>query len=381
MKNSNIRLNKLIFYVSYTLIIFSTMFKQVTGINNLLETLSTLGIMLLLINCVSNINKLNINKVLILFISVLMAVITKITSKSNTIFILILLIIAAKNIKLEELIKYDLKIKIPFMIIIVVLYFLGMTDVNLHYRNGIIRHSMGFSNPNVFSTYILAIIVEYLYLRRKKVNAKDLIIIIIGIFIIDFYADSRTQIFCLIILALIVYINKYTGKKFLNNSIVNFIVSNIFIILTIFSLLIIYFYGQGNDIVQDIDVQTSGRIKQISGVFNEYDVNLFGNKLDLVTSLQAKLTGKQQTALDNVYIYSLLSYGIIPFIIMCIAMKKYMKTTIKENEDILRTIMLVFLIGGLMERFCIEVQYNIFLLYFSYIIYDNKNKKEKVLEE
>ena len=323
MKNSNIRLNKLIFYVSYTLIIFSTMFKQVTGINNLLETLSTIGIMLLLINCVSNINKLNINKVLILFISVLMAVITKITSKSNTIFILILLIIAAKNIKLEELIKYDLKIKIPFMIIIVVLYFLRMTDVNLHYRNGIIRHSMGFSNPNVFSTYILAIIVEYLYLRRKKVNAKDLIIIIIGIFIIDFYADSRTQIFCLIILALIVYINKYTGKKFLNNSIVNFIVSNIFIILTIFSLLIIYFYGQGNDIVQDIDVQTSGRIKQISGVFNEYDVNLFGNKLDLVTSLQAKLTGKQQTALDNVYIYSLLSYGIIPFIIMCIAMKKY----------------------------------------------------------
>lgn len=381
MKNSNIRLNKLIFYVSYTLIIFSTMFKQVTGINNLLETLSTIGIMLLLINCVSNINKLNINKVLILFISVLMAVITKITSKSNTIFILILLIIAAKNIKLEELIKYDLKIKIPFMIIIVVLYFLRMTDVNLHYRNGIIRHSMGFSNPNVFSTYILAIIVEYLYLRRKKVNAKDLIIIIIGIFIIDFYAGSRTQIFCLIILALIVYINKYTGKKFLNNSIVNFIVSNIFIILTIFSLLIIYFYGQGNDIVQDIDVQTSGRIKQISGVFNEYDVNLFGNKLDLVTSLQAKLTGKQQTALDNVYIYSLLSYGIIPFIIMCIAMKKYMKTTIKENEDILRTIMLVFLIGGLMERFCIEVQYNIFLLYFSYIIYDNKNKKEKVLEE
>ena len=381
MKNSNIRLNKLIFYVSYTLIIFSTMFKQVTGINNLLETLSTIGIMLLLINCVSNINKLNINKVLILFISVLMAVITKITSKSNTIFILILLIIAAKNIKLEELIKYDLKIKIPFMIIIVVLYFLRMTDVNLHYRNGIIRHSMGFSNPNVFSTYILAIIVEYLYLRRKKVNAKDLIIIIIGIFIIDFYADSRTQIFCLIILALIVYINKYTGKKFLNNSIVNFIVSNIFIILTIFSLLIIYFYGQGNDIVQDIDVQTSGRIKQISEVFNEYHVNLFGNKLDLVTSLQAKLTGKQQTALDNVYIYSLLSYGIIPFIIMCIAMKKYMKTTIKENEDILRTIMLVFLIGGLMERFCIEVQYNIFLLYFSYIIYDNKNKKEKVLEE
>ena len=93
-------------------------------------------------------------------------------------------------------------------------------------------------------------------------------------------------------MALIVYINKYTGKKFLNNSIVNFIVSNIFIILTIFSLLIIYFYGQGNDIVQDIDVQTSGRIKQISGVFNEYDVNLFGNKLDLVTSLQAKLTGK-----------------------------------------------------------------------------------------
>ncbi len=108
------------------------------------------------------------------------------------------------------------------------------------------------------------------------------------------------------------------------------------------------------------------------------DVSGAGDSL-LISSSMAIVSGL--SVFESVYIYSLLSYGIIPFIIMCIAMKKYMKTTIKENEDILRTIMLVFLIGGLMERFCIEVQYNIFLLYFSYIIYDNKNKKEKVLEE
>ncbi len=380
-KIGNVKLNVLIFYFSYTLILMGVMFRQVYGISGLLEKITQISMVLLLVNCVININKINIKKVLILYLVILLATITKIVTGTNTILIMCLLIIGCRNIELKKIIKYDLCIKIPFLVIVCILYFLDLTNVNLHYRNGIVRHSMGFSNPNVFSTFILAIVVEYLYLRDKKINIRDFIIAIGAIFVIDYYADSRTQILSLVAVTILLFVNKNTKKILFNNKIVNFITANIFIILAIASLMLTYSYRQGNEKIYVLNEIASGRIRRMAEISEKYDINLFGNKLELVTSLQAKLTGKEQVALDNVYMYSVLSYGIIPFIGICILARKYMKNTIKEKEDVLRAIMLIFLIAGLMERFCIEVQCNIFLLYFSHILYENKEsikRKEEI---
>ena len=373
-----IKFNVLLFYISYTLILFNFMFRQVKGISFILNFASQLGIGILIFICFMNLNKITKKTALILFITVVLALITRIVSGTNTILMMCLLIIACKNIKLESVIKYDLKIKILFLIIVSILYFLNLTNVNLHYRNGVVRHSMGFSNPNVFSNYILSITVEYLYLRKDKIKIKDIVVILISILVIDYYADSRTQILCLIVLAIILFLNKYTKKKFINNKINNFIIKNLFLILTIISLMLVYFYNQGSPLVYSINEQTSGRVRRIAEVMDQYDINLIGNKLNLVTSMQAKLTGEEQVALDNVYIYILLSYGIITFIYLCIAINKFIKYTIIEKEDILRVIILIFLIGGLMERFFVEIQINIFLLYFSHMIYNNKQKLENM---
>lgn len=378
-KNLKIKLDVLIFYISYTLILFSTMFRQVKGIDNILSFLNLIGMVMLLFICIINLNKITIKEALILFIVILLSIGTRIVTGTNTILVMCLLIIAGKNIELNKLIKYDLKIKIPFLLIVSSLYFLDLTNVNLHYRNGVVRHSMGFSNPNTFSTFVMSIIIEYLYLRKDKLNIMDFILVVCSIFIINYYADSRTQITCLIILSLIMFLNKYTKQKFFNNRIVNLFTTNIFIILTILSLVMVNLYKNGNSLLVEINLNMSDRLKIISTLLEQYDINMFGNKVKLVTSMQAQLTGEKQIALDNVYIYSLLSYGLLPYAILCIFMRKYMKYTIQENQDLLRLIMLVFLIGGIMERFCLEVHFNIFLLYFSHILYHNKknlNSKE-----
>lgn len=143
-KIGNVKLNVLIFYFSYTLILMGVMFRQVYGISGLLEKITQISMVLLLVNCVININKINIKKVLILYLVILLATITKIVTGTNTILIMCLLIIGCRNIELKKIIKYDLCIKIPFLVIVCILYFLDLTNVNLHYRNGIVRHSMGF---------------------------------------------------------------------------------------------------------------------------------------------------------------------------------------------------------------------------------------------
>lgn len=367
----NIKLNVLIFYVGYTIILANLMFQQVYSVVNILGIANIVCLGLLFFNCIINILKIKKKReMIILFVVIILAVITRIISNNSIILMLCLLIISFRNIKFEQIVKYDLCIKTLFLIIVVSCYFLNLTTVNLHYRDGVLRQSMGFSNPNTFSTYILSIVVEFLYLRRAKINIKDFIVIIMSICLINYYADSRTQIVCLIILATILFINKYLKKIVLNSKLINSIFNNAFLILTVLCLIIIVFYEQGNELVYSIDEATTGRIKIASEYLDVYDINLFGHNVEATSTTEDIVT------LDNTYIFLLVSYGIVPLVIMCFFMRTYMKNTSIKNEEIIRIIMLVFLASGLMEKFCIRIQFNIFLLYFANILYNAEENIE-----
>lgn len=372
-----LNINKILFYISYTMLLFSTMFKQVKGIEQLSNIMITIAMIILLICTLYNLQKIKKRDLLIIYIAFGLSFITKIITKNNMIIILLLLIFSLKNIKFNDLLKYDIKIKILFLLIVVALYFGGFTNVNIHYRNGVMRHSMGFSNPNSFSTYIMSIVIEIMYLRNKKIGLIDLIYVILSIYIINYYASSRTQILCLIAFYLLFVLNKKNVKLIVKNKFLNLILNNMFWILTFVSILLIILYQQGNPTVIKLNTLLSKRIATSLAIFDNYDVNLFGNKLYLVTSMQSKLYNVKAVALDNAYIYLLLSYGIVQYFVIGLFIKKYMKYLTNNENNILKFILLVYLISGLMERFFMEYQYNIFLLYFAYLFYSKNRVKSK----
>ncbi len=367
-----IKINVILFYFCYIVILAATMFRYVTGIGDFLQKIYQPIIYVLLLVGIMNMEKITKKKILVLFLLAFLVMITKYISGTNTILLLCLSIIAFKDIDFDKFVKFDIRLKIPFTIIVSIFYFLGLTAVNIHYRDGIIRHSMGFSNPNVFSNYILAIVVEYLYLHRKKLKLRDILMILIGIFFIDFYADSRTQIMCIALLSAMLLTRQYVYKTLFENKIFKFIVRNSFLIMFILSLSLIQLYKAENEHINSINSFVSERISTSTAIYDQYGINLFGHKLELVTSLESKLTGKKAIALDNLYIYILLSYGVLSVLAFYIFTYKYMKYVFKRKEYVIGVIMFSFFIGGMMERFCIEIVYNIFLLYFSYILYGNK---------
>ena len=222
-----LNINKILFYISYTMLLFSTMFKQVKGIEQLSNIMITIAMIILLICTLYNLQKIKKRDLLIIYIAFGLSFITKIITKNNMIIILLLLIFSLKNIKFNDLLKYDIKIKILFLLIVVALYFGGFTNVNIHYRNGVMRHSMGFSNPNSFSTYIMSIVIEIMYLRNKKIGLIDLIYVILSIYIINYYASSRTQILCLIAFYLLFVLNKKNVKLIVKNKFLNLILNYI----------------------------------------------------------------------------------------------------------------------------------------------------------
>jgi len=153
--NKKIKINVILFYLCYIVILAATMFRYVTGIGDFLQKIYQPIIYILLFVGIMNMKKITKKNILVLFLLAFLVIITKYISGTNTILLLCLSIIAFKDIDFDKFVKFDISLKIPFTIIVSIFYFLGLTAVNIHYRDGIIRHSMGFSNPNVFSNYIL----------------------------------------------------------------------------------------------------------------------------------------------------------------------------------------------------------------------------------
>ena len=362
----NTKVNVFLFYFCYTVMLASMMFQQVFVIGSFLTKAYQAIIVILLFVCFMNMSNMNKRRILIAFLTIILAFLTRFISGSNVLLTICLFVIACKDINFDNIVKYDLKIKTLFLIMVIILYFLGMTNVNTHYRNGVVRQSMGFSNPNSFSTYIMSIVAEYLYLHRNKMRIMDFLIAILAIFLIDYYADSRTQIICLAILIMLIVINRIKKVSF-EKKLVKFFACNSFIFLAVLSIILVNMYNHGYKITDIINETTAGRLSNPSKFIELYGINLFGYKTNQDT--QIVLDEDETITVDNVYMYTLLYYGVIPFIVLCIYMRQYIKYAIKCKENVIIIIMLTFFIGGLMERFCIRLYYNIFLLYFSYMVY------------
>ena len=372
--------NVLLFYICYSVFIISTMFKQVLVLGDVMGQIYQICLVLLALTCIVSISRMPKKKMLLLYLITLLIFVTKITTGSSILLSLWLLIVAGRNIKFDDIVKYDLMIKIPALIILPCLYFSGLTYTNIYHRDGEIRHSMGFANPNTFSTYVMAALAEILYLRRNNLGIFDILLVIVSIFLIDYYADSQTQITCIIVLAVILFINKMTKKKHRSikanvfKNIGTFIIDHAFSILLILSLCIVGVYSLSpNGAKESLNELSHNRTMFASEMMNEYDVNLFGQKVELIYGDRARQTGEDVRSLDNAYVYLLLMYGLVVTVLYAFFMKKYMQRARLEG-NIIRYIMLIYLVGGLMEHFLLLPQTNIFLLYFSYMLYNDMNK-------
>ena len=378
-------LNKILFYGCYTLFLVSTMLRSVLFLNDAMILMSQVCLILLSLASLVNVMHMGKKKMLILFLITALVASTKVISGSNTPLFMWLLILSARNIKFDNIVKYDLLIKIPLVILVAGFYFSGLTEVNIHIRDGVVRHSMGFTNPNVFSTYIMSIVAEFLYIRRNKLNILDLIGVILSIFIINYYAGSRTQIVCIVLLAVLLYLNKIFGgkKTFIGiptiaKKITTFLIDHSFSIFFLISLLAVSLFSSygNNNLLNELNDDISGRITAASTMMEKYEVLPFGQKVEVYTSSNSTLNNNRNQSLDNVYIYILLTFGVVTLLMYGYFMKKYMQWT-RAEQSVLRYIMLVYMAGGMAEHFLIEPQLNVFLLYFAVMLFGSLERRKQ----
>ena len=368
-----IRPSLLFFYLAYTFILLQAMFNNVPSLTPLYGIIDKLVIVLIFLTILFQNQIYRIKEIAWVVIIFAIVVISYFLSKDNIILKAIMLIIASKDINFKKFIKFDLVIKVIFCFIIIIFSQIGIAENYVILRaDGTIRQSLGFSHPNALAAYWLSICCDYIYLAFNKNKIIKLFICTIITFIIGYITDSRTVIICVSLMIILLLYNNY-----LNNKIIKKIVIFLPYLLFALSLSLAYLY-KSSDLIKNIDCLLSKRIYYTEQYLQKYDINLFGQKIETVSTVQSRLLNISPQILDNSYIVLLLKFGIILLFCSCLLLSLRLKLSYRERDKLLIIILIIFMIVGLFENWLIKINYNPFILSFSSLIYRERKKIDSI---
>lgn len=374
-----IRPSLFFFYLAYTFILFQAMFNNVPSVLPFYSIIDKLIVVLIFLTVLFQNQIYKIREIALVVVIFSITVISYLLSKDNIILKFVMLIIASKDLEFKKFIKFDLVIKIIFCCMIIIFSQIGVAGNYIILRaDGTIRQSLGFTHPNALAAYWLSIFCDYMYLSLNRNKMIKLFSCTIITFIIARITDSRTVIICVSLMIILFFYNNYLN---LNNKVAKTFIIFLPYLLFILSILSAYLYKSSN-FIKNIDHLLSKRIYYTEQYIQRYDMKLFGQEIETVSTVQSRLLNISPQILDNSYILILLKFGVILLAGGCLLLSLRLKLSYRERDKLLIIILIIFMISGLFEGWLIKINYNPFLLSLSSLIYyKRKIDKEDTVNE
>ncbi len=367
--NSNNKLSKLLFDISYFIYLYCIFSSRVIFTKEIIDILQVVSITFLLIVIFLQNPRYKTKTLIICIIYGLLQLFSYSITKSNQFIILFLFIVASKDIKEDEFIKKDLKFKLFLLIFLTICWLLGFSENVIKYRDdGKIRNSIGFNHPNSLGLCLFSICCGITYVNYNKKNIVKFIFPIISLIICTIICDSRAAqigIILLIIMQIsLPYLkNKQKLLKFINISP---------LILLVLSYFITIQYGKGSGIAIELNKISNTRVFWMYTFYENYGINLFGHFFESYGSDVAYA----MKVLDNAYMNLLIHYGLINTIIIVFTTIKLLKNAQTNKKYNIYIYMIPMLFYGLMEKNLFSLELNGALIYYSEILFF-KNQKNK----
>lgn len=298
-------------------------------------------------------------------------------SNHNTMMSTWIFIIAVKYIDFERIVKLTYYVGLLATVLVILLFVMGYISEYTMYRGTILRHSLGFSHPNMLGVRIFLLVVCRCFIHKKNFNILDWGIIPIAAIFVYRVTNSQTSCIALVILAVIVgvyvIVDMYGGDFS--------VFSRCMIVVAIFANLLSLFLSFINlkkyPMLKRIDRFMSSRFSQCHRTLDYYGVKLFGQDIKLIF-VRPGISKTYHFWLDNAYMSILLRYGIIVFAffsVMYICTMIYLR---KIEQHLLVAILCLYAVYGIMENNFFSMSQNLFLLLLSYPIYRYDDMKAKV---
>ena len=361
-------LNNVIFYVAYFFFLLYAFFGTIDTFREPLKMLTNISMSMIFLSFFLQLRKYNAKEIVVLLLLLLLSLIYISKTDNFLLLKLILIIIVSKDVAFDKRISFDMKLRVVFLILMMLLYNLGIAKDVTALFNGKIRHSLGFSNPNVLGMHIFILCIDFLYLKRETLTFPNILFCIILFFLSNYYSGSRTIFLILILVIFMFLIYKYR-KKFFEKNFIKFFIINSPFILAIVVLIAYNLYINNDSIGILINKVLSGRLLNIEFFSNNYTINLFGNNIAIAIK-----------SLDTAIAYALYAFGISGILLYMFGFKFLLKKLYNIKNYPLLIITFTFIIYGLSEKLWLFADCNIFITALSLIIFkDDKlffgNKK------
>ena len=257
-------------------------------------------------------------------------------NRSNRTFLVYMLfILAFKAVKSDfrRLVRLDLKLKILLMLFVLLMCFLGIIDdYSCVWGSGLVKHAYGFYHPNTLGILFFAILVEWLYLRYKKMIIFEWVMVLAGTYLMYRIAASRTATytFCVIYLLFIIAQKWPEFLKFKISKSLFVVLTPVFTILSWCALVL---YINGNALAQAINTFTTQRLRYAANFYTEYGISIFGRDVEFVSSRAAQLQGISSEILDIAYIRGPILFGAVFTVLILLGYMILIKIGLDANTD------------------------------------------------
>ena len=288
------------------------------------------------------------------------------------IFYFILLVLGAKDINLNWVLKREIKMRAFLIFFIIVSSLLGIIDNYEMVRNSkdiVVRYALGFNHANTLGQVVLSYISLKYYLNSNRRKIYNIIISIICMILINIIADSRTSVICILLIILLQILTNNTNLDRIKK--IYKFTTPIIPLWAITSIILSIKVDVKNSFLYTLDKLVSHRFMQAQYVIEQYGFSILGQKIKFISSRESNLYGVKSMILDNAYLQLGICMGIIILILVCIAFILLLKNQICNKNYRLVNLIIIYRFLGMSENAFNYVFLNFTYLFLSTIIYKN----------
>lgn len=293
---------------------------------------------------------------------------------------LLLFVIAAQNIEMRPVVKVTLITTLVTVLAVIALAAIGFIynevvySINIYNGTYSIVRLYGFSHHNFLGCRIFLIYMCYVFLYYDNFKWMDYGIGIACSTILYAIFRSRTSAVLLALSVLIIFMLKVLEKleKKQGKAMVKFFIYSMMLFSLVFSIVVTIGYQMGNPFCIAINTLIYKRFSYASSILSEYGLSLFGQKIALVSSIDAIDLGINAVILDNAYMLMLIRCGLVFFLLVMLSSFYVVNKSINEKNYKIAVVIVLYFICGISEKWLFTVSYNPFVLLSSMLLF-NKN--------
>lgn len=294
---------------------------------------------------------------------------------------LFIVVIAAKDVSVDRIIKYTSVIKAVATIGTIIAYKIGILPT-LYYRNGSgYYNTLGFCHRNVLGANMVFLCLVWFFYRYKDLKKEDIFLWSVVSLVAYRLTYSRGSFVTMILIIICVCLFRFQETWILNSPVMFKCLMGGFVALIVLSIVCTIFYKTNSKFWDGLDAVFTRRFSSANYCCEKYGWTIWGQKIPFVNSFQAQMSGNTKLILDNAYARLLLYHGLIPGILVLFFYGKAIKQAYQHMDGATVVCLLIMAIYGLVERYMIDIFYQFPLFVAFQYFFDLESLEGKDMSE